>query len=230
MSVKILVVDDDAELRGLLAFSLEQAGLQVATAGDAEAALARWQTAEPDLMVLDVNLPRASGLEVLQQVRAASPDLPIIMLTVRDAEDDVVRAFDLGADDYVTKPFSPRQLVARVKAALRRSGAAEADRTELTAGPVQLDLLRHEIRPPGRDPIHLTQLETRLLKVLMSAPGEPFTAQALIEQVWGYEGGLADLSLLKSLVRRVRLKVEPEPRRPRYVKTLPGVGYVFAAE
>jgi DNA-binding response OmpR family regulator len=163
-------------------------------------------------MVLDVNLPRMSGLALLEQVRSAS-DLPVIMLTVRDAEEEVVRAFELGADDYVTKPFSPRQLVARVKAALRRSGAGDVERAEITVGNVKLDLARHEFAVLGREPVHLTQLEMRLLQVLMSAPDEPFTAGRLIERVWGYEGSLADLSLLKSLVRRVRLKVEPDPRQ-----------------
>jgi DNA-binding response OmpR family regulator len=227
--MKVMVVDDDAELRSLLDFSLGQAGLEVETAADAETALARWQAAGPDLMVLDVNLPRMSGLALLEQVRSAS-DLPVIMLTVRDAEEEVVRAFELGADDYVTKPFSPRQLVARVKAALRRSGAGDVERAEITVGNVKLDLARHEFAVLGREPVHLTQLEMRLLQVLMSAPDEPFTAGRLIERVWGYEGSLADLSLLKSLVRRVRLKVEPDPRQPRYVKTLPGAGYLFSGE
>jgi DNA-binding response OmpR family regulator len=227
--MKILVVDDDLELRSLLTFSLEQAGLQVEAAADGDAALRYWQRDSPDLIVLDVNLPNQSGLEVLERVRAAS-DLPIIMLTVRDAEDDVVKAFDLGADDYVTKPFSPRQLVARVKAALRRSGAGERERDEIAAGGVRLDLGRHEVTVAGGEPVHLTQLELRLLEVLMSAAGEPLSAQRLIERVWGYEGHLADHSLLKSLVRRVRLKVEPDPRQPRYVRTLPGAGYVFVAE
>jgi DNA-binding response OmpR family regulator len=222
----ILVVDDEPELRELLAFALKQAGLEALMAEDGESALARWQQDQPDVVVLDVNLPDRSGLSVLESIRAAS-NVPVIMLTVRNAEDDVLRAFDLGADDYVTKPFSPRQLVARVKAAMRRVSPEEGE--EIEVGGACLNLLRHEITLPGRDAIHLTQLEMQLLEVLMSAPGEPFSPQRLIERVWGYEGQLADLSLLKSLVRRTRLKVEPSPRQPVYIKTLPGAGYLFAA-
>jgi DNA-binding response OmpR family regulator len=220
----ILVVDDEPELRDLLAFALRQAGLHAIMAGDGESALARWQQDQPDVIVLDVNLPDRSGLSVLESIRAAS-NVPVIMLTVRNAEEDILRAFDLGADDFVTKPFSPRQLVARVKAALRRAGAS--DEEDVTAGPARLDLARHEIHLPGREAVHLTQLEMRLLEVLMSAPGEPFTPQRLIERVWGYEGHLADQSLLKSLVRRARLKIEPNPREPKYLMTLPGAGYLF---
>jgi DNA-binding response OmpR family regulator len=221
----VLVVDDEPELRSLLAFALKQADIEVVLAGDGESALVRWQQDQPDVIVLDVNLPDRSGLSVLERIRAAS-SVPVIMLTVRNAEEDVLRAFDLGADDYVTKPFSPRQLVARVRAALRRTGAVERD--EITAGRARLDLVRHEITLPGHEPIHLTQLEMRLLEVLMGAPGEPFSAQRLIERVWGYEGHLADQSLLKSLVRRARRKIEPEPRKPQYLLTLPGAGYLFA--
>ncbi len=223
----ILVVDDEPELRELLAFALRQAGLEASMAEDGESALARWQQEQPDVVVLDFNLPDRSGLSVLEHIRAAS-SVPVIVLTVRNAEEDVLRAFDLGADDYVTKPFSPRQLVARVKAALRRTGGSE--REALTAGPVRLDLARHEISLPGREAVHLTQLEMRLLEVLMSSPGEPFSAARLIERVWGYEGNLTDQSLLKSLVRRARRKIEPDPRRPHYLKTLAGAGYLFSGE
>jgi DNA-binding response OmpR family regulator len=221
----ILVVDDEPELRELLAFALRQAGLEASLAEDGESALARWQQDQPGVVVLDFNLPDRSGLSVLEHIRATS-SVPVIMLTVRNAEEDVLRAFDLGADDYVTKPFSPRQLVARVKAALRRVGGKE--REEVTVGPVRLDLARHEISLPGREAVHLTQLEMRLLEVLMSSPGEPFSAARLIEQVWGYEGTLADQSLLKSLVRRARRKIEPNPRQPLYLQTLPGAGYLFS--
>jgi DNA-binding response OmpR family regulator len=221
----ILVVDDEPELRELLAFALRQAGLEASLAEDGDSALACWQQEQPEAVVLDFNLPDRSGLRVLERIRAVS-SVPVIMLTVRNAEEDVLRAFDLGADDYVTKPFSPRQLVARVKAALRRAGAL--GREEVTAGNVRLDLARHEIYLPGREAVHLTQLEMRLLDVLMSSPGEPFSAARLIERVWGYEGTLADQSLLKSLVRRARRKIEPDPSQPRYLKTLTGAGYLFS--
>ena len=223
----ILIADDDVELNILLAFKLQQAGFEVRSAHDGEAAIDEWQRAQPQLIVLDVNMPRRSGLEVLEQVRTVST-VPIIMLTVRDEEEDIVRAFELGADDYVTKPFSPRQLVARVRAALRRAG--EHERAEIVVGEVQLDLTRHQVRCAGGVPVHLTLLEMRLLEVLMGAPGVPFSPQALIERVWGYEGHLADQTLLKSLVRRTRLKVEPDPRQPQYLKTVLGAGYIFAPQ
>jgi DNA-binding response OmpR family regulator len=220
----IVGVDDEPELPSLLAFALKQAGLESVMAADGASALACWEADQPDVIVLDVNLPDLSGLAVLERIRAAS-SVPVIMLTVRNAEEDVLRAFDLGTDDFVTKPFSPRQLVARVQAALRRTGAGR--RGEVAAGAARLDQLRHEIHLPGREPIHLTQLELQLLEVLMSAPGEPFNAQQLIERVWGCEGHLADQSLLKSLVRRARLKIEADPREPVYLKTLPGAGCLF---
>ncbi len=221
--MKILIADDDAELTNLLSLTLQQAGFETLAAGDGEAAIKAWQQAQPHLILLDMNMPRHSGLYVLQHVRAASP-IPIIILTVRNQDEEIVRAFELGADDYVTKPFSPSQLVARVKAALRRAGAHE--RTEIQAGGLVLDLVQHTVNCGGT-PVHLTALELRLLEVLMGAPGEPFTPPRLIERVWGYEGHLADQTLLKSLVRRVRIKIEPEPRQPRYIKTVLGVGYMF---
>lgn len=224
--MKILIVDDDVELTKLLSFTLQQAGYETVTAGDGEAALTEWQRAQPHLILLDLNLPRRSGLYVLERVRAVS-SLPIIILTVRNSDEETIRAFELGADDYVTKPFSPRQLVARVKAALRRAGAHE--RTEIEVGNIRLDLVHHQVCSGGNEPAHLTSLEMRLLEVLMSAPGQPFSPARLIERVWGYEGRLADQTLLKSLVRRVRQKIEPDPHDPRYIKTLLGVGYVFDA-
>ncbi|MGE5141567.1 MAG: response regulator [Rudaea sp.] len=222
--MKILIVDDDAELGNLIAFILRQNGFETVNAADGEGALAAWLKSQPHLILLDMSMPRRSGLWVLERVRASST-VPIIMLTVRNSDEDVVRAFDLGADDYVTKPFSPQQLVARVRAALRRAGVQE--REEVEASGVKLDLVQHTVSTPERADLHITSLEMKLLEVMMSAPGEPFTPQKLIERVWGYEAGLADLSLLKSLVRRVRLKIEPNPREPRYLKTRLGVGYVF---
>jgi two-component system, OmpR family, response regulator MtrA len=225
--MKILIVDDDVELTQLLGFTFRQAGFEAETEGDAEGALVAWQREQPHLILLDMSMPGRSGLYVLERVRAVST-VPIIMLTVRDSDEDVVRAFELGADDYVTKPFSPHQLVARVKAALRRAGSSERD--EVQIGAVRLDLVHHEVTVAGGEARHLTTLELRLLEVMMTSPGAPLTPQRLIERVWGYEGHLGDQTLLKSLVRRVRLKIEPDPRQPRYVKTLLGVGYLFEAE
>lgn len=225
--MKILVVDDEIELTGVLTITLENAGYEVVTANDADTAFREWQKSQPDLILLDISMPRRSGLDFLEQVRGASV-VPIIMLTARIADEDVVRAFDLGADDYVTKPFSPRQLLARIRAALKRTGAQE--RPEVRVGCVRLDLVHHEAQIGEAPPIHLTPLELKLLQVLMSAPGVPMTPRLLVEQVWGYEGGLHDHSLLKTLVKRVRRKIEPDPGAPRYLKTFTGVGYVFAVD
>ncbi len=222
--MKILIADDDDELVNVLTVTLQQAGFETLSAGDGAEALTVWQQAQPHLILLDLNMPRHSGPYVLQRVRAASP-VPIIVLTVRNQDEEIVRAFDLGADDYVTKPFSPSQLVARVKAALRRAGVHA--RTEIRAGEWTLDLVNHTASDGDAAPVHLTALELRLLEVLMSAPGKALTPPRLIERVWGYEGHLADQTLLKSLVRRVRCKIEPVPRRPQYVRTVLGVGYMF---
>jgi DNA-binding response OmpR family regulator len=222
--MKVLVVDDDLELSTLLGFTLEKAGFDVVTAPDAEAAFAKWQSAQPSVILLDVSMPRRSGLYFLERLRRVST-IPVIMLTARTSDEDVVRAFDLGADDYVTKPFSPRQLIARVRAALRRAGVTE--RQELKVGRVRLDLAQHQVQVGEAEPTHLTPLELKLLEVLMDAPSQPLAPDRLIEQVWGYEGHLTDHALLKSLVRRVRRKIEPDPREPRYIKTVLGVGYTF---
>lgn len=223
--MKILVVDDDQELLNIVSLTLKHADYQVETARDGEAALREWQRVQPHLIVLDLNLPGKSGLQVLEHVRAVST-VPVIILTVQNDEEDIVRAFEIGADDYVTKPFSPRQLVARTKAALRRAGVEQ--RAEIILGELWLDLTQHQVTRVGGQPIHLSPLESRLLEVMMSAPNEPFTTEKLIERVWGYEGRLADNKLLKSLIRRVRTKIEAEPGEPRYLRTVPGVGYVFS--
>jgi len=223
--MKVLIVDDDLELSNLLTFTLQKANFEVVTAANADEAFTQWQRAEPNLILLDISLPRRSGLSFLEQVRAAST-IPIIMLTARNSDDDLVRAFDLGADDYVTKPFSPRQLIARVQAALRRAGAQE--RQELRVGDFYLDLVYHRVQVRDGTPIHLTPLELKLLTVLMNSPNHALSPQNLIEQVWGYEAHLTDHTLLKSLVRRVRLKIEPNPKTPQYLKTLLGVGYIFS--
>lgn len=225
--MKVLIVDDDLELTQVLTITLENAGFQVLTAGEAGAAFQEWQKSQPDLILLDISMPYRSGLDFLEQIRKASV-VPVIMLTARNADEDVVRAFDFGADDYVTKPFSPRQLLARIRAALKRTAVQE--RAELHVGHMRLDLRYHQAQIGDSPPIHLTPLELKLLEVLMSMPGEPISSKKLIEQIWGYEGELADHNLLKSLVKRVRRKIEPDPQQPRYVLTLAGVGYLFARE
>jgi DNA-binding response OmpR family regulator len=219
--MKILVVDDDRVLADVVAFTLRREGFQVVQAHDGQMALERWLEDQPDLIVLDVNLPKLDGFAVCRRIREQS-DIPIILLTVRDEEDDIVKGLGFGADDYVTKPFSPRQLVARVQAVLRRTGklAAPAIRQ---VGALVLDPSRREARLDQGTAIALTPLESRLLDYLMLNAGHILTAEAIIEHVWGAEGG--DRDMLRQLVRRLRSKVEPDPTQPTYIETVPGLGY-----
>lgn len=224
--MKVLVVEDDLALAGVLSYTLRQAGYEVIAAHDGLAALERWEAQRPDLMLLDLNLPRLDGLAVCQRIRAQAAT-PIIILSVRGEEDDVVRGLELGADDYIAKPFSPRQLIARVGSVLRRAGAVAAP-GPLTVAGVTLDPARREVRRPDRDPQQLTALEARLLEALMLNSGHVLPADALITAVWGPEG--ADRAMLKQLVYRLRRKIEDDPSNPAYLETVPGVGYAFTAD
>lgn len=219
---KILIVDDDLALADVLAFTLRRAGFDVTLAHNGWKALEQYATEQPDLIVLDWTLPHLDGLEVCSRVRANS-DIPIIMLTVRNADDDVVAALEAGADEYVTKPFSPRQLVARVRAVLRRA-VGEPQET-LRAGPLSLDVERREAHWQGRLPIHLTRLETRLLQSLLQNVDCVLTAESLIVRIWGPEGATHDM--LKQLVYRLRSKIEPDPSTPTLIETIPNTGYVL---
>jgi len=223
--MKILVADDDRELLDLLGFALQRAGFEIVQASDGEQALARFQEHLPSLVLLDAAMPKLDGLEVCRRLRAQSA-VPIIMLTVRNQEEDILRAFDLGADDYVTKPFSPKQLVARIKATLRRSGVCTPN--FLSVGNVRLEPERHQVHLPGGEGIRLTPLEFRLLHVLMQNQGRVMGADELVEQVWGYEEDSGDRVLLKGLVARVRKKVDADPSQPSLIKTVPGAGYTFS--
>jgi DNA-binding response OmpR family regulator len=218
--MKALVVDDDRVLVDLVAFTLHREGFQVVQAYDGERALERWREEAPDVIVLDVNLPGMDGFEVCRQIRAES-NTPIIMLTVRGDESDVVQGLEIGADDYVHKPFSPRQLVARVHAVLRRSGKVGAAAHQV--GDLVLDIGRRELRVGEVEPVRLTPLESRLLEYLMANAGRIVTNEAIIAQVWGPEG--ADRDMLRQLVHRLRLKIEPDPGAPTYIETISGLGY-----
>lgn len=224
--MKILVADDDRELSDILSFALSRAGFAVVTAADGEQALARFRSEQPALVLLDVSMPRLDGFEVCRRLRAESA-VPILMLTVRDEEEEILRAFDLGADDYVTKPFSPKQLVARIKAALRRGGADAPVATE--AGPLRLDPERHEVSRPGAAAIGLTPLEFRLLQVLVANRGRVVPADELVAQVWECQRHVGDRALLKGLVRRLRQKVEPDPGQPAWIQTVAGIGYTVGS-
>jgi DNA-binding response OmpR family regulator len=224
--VKILVVDDDLELAGLIGYALRQAGYLVVEAADGQAALAAFERESPALVILDVNLPRLSGLEVCRQIRTASK-VPIMMLTVRSAEEDQVQALDLGADDYLTKPFSPRTLLARVRALLRRAGDERP--APLAAGDFSLDLELQSITMRGGPPVRLTRLELRLLQLLLANAGHTLPAERLLAHVWGSRGA-GDRQLLKQLVHRLRQKIEEDAAQPRYLVTVSGVGYALHAD
>jgi DNA-binding response OmpR family regulator len=223
--LKILVVDDDADLRGLIAYALRQAGYLVIEAADGAAALTAFDGEEPALVILDVNLPRLSGFEVCRKIRQRSPSpggTPVMMLTVRGAEEDLVQGLDFGADDYLTKPFSPRALLARVRALLRRSAVDKP--APLVAGDLSLDLEFQAVAVAGGAPVRLTNLELRLLQLLLANAGHALPAERLLSHVWGLRGS-GDRQLLKQLVHRLRQKLEADAAHPRYLTTVTGIGY-----
>jgi DNA-binding response OmpR family regulator len=219
---KILVVDDDLALSDVLAFAIRRAGFEVANAHDGLNALEQFSKERPDLIVLDWGLPRMDGLEVCTRIRTES-DVPIIMLTVRDTDDNVIAALEAGADEYIIKPFSPRQLIARVRALLRR--AVKEPQEILQAGPLSFDAERRELRFGGATPIRLTHLETRLLRALMQNPDRVLNNDSLILRVWGPEG--ATNEMLKQLVYRLRNKLETEAGAPSLIETISNAGYVL---
>ena len=223
--MKILLVEDDLALSDVVGFTLRRAGYEVVAAYDGLAALELFASAAPDLLLLDLNLPRLDGLGVCRHVRAES-DLPIIILSVRGEDEAVVRGLEMGADDYMVKPFSPAQLVARIRAVMRRAGVQAAPST-LDAGGLALDRSRGEVSRAGLAPVRLTALELKLLETLMLDPGRVVPADALIAAVWGPDGG--DRTMLKQLVYRLRAKIEDETSNG-YIETVPGIGYAFGSE
>ena len=222
--MKVLIVDDDLALADVVSFTMRREGFEVLMAHDGKMALERWKAESPDLIILDLNLPKIDGLEVCQRIRAQA-ETPLIILSVRDGEDDIVRGLELGADDYVVKPFSPRQLMARVESILRRVDGQPIFHGPLTAGDLTLDITRNEVQRDGRKIAQLTKLECRLLEVLMINKGQALTFNSLIDDVWGPSG--ADRAMLKQLIYRLRRKIEVDPSRPNYLVTLNGVGYLL---
>jgi DNA-binding response OmpR family regulator len=221
--MKILIVDDDLELLGLIGFALRQAGYLAISAAAGAEALALFEREQPDLVILDVNLPDMNGFEICRRLRAEART-PIMMLSVRGSEEDLVQGLDGGADDYLTKPFSPRTLLARVRALLRRS---EIERPAAqAAGDLALDVERQSVSMCGAAPIRLTSLEFRLLQYLLANAGHTIPADRLTTHVWGYRG-VGDKQLLKQLVHRLRQKIEHSPAEPRYLITVAGVGYLL---
>ena len=217
---KILIADDDLALSDVLAFALRRAGYDIVLAHDGRQALEGYRRELPDLIVLDWMMPQINGLEVCSRIRVDS-NVPIVMLTVRNADDDVVTALEAGADEYITKPFSPRQLIARIQAILRRTGSERVE--TLRAGSLSLNVERHEACWDKRGTFHLTRLETRLLQALIQNAGSVLTNESLILRVWGPEG--ATNEMLKQLVYRLRNKLELDPNSPRLIETVPNAGY-----
>ncbi len=229
---RLLLVEDDDALRDLLARRFADAGYAVETAATGPDGLAAAAEALPDLVLLDVMLPGLDGLDVCRRLRAEHPLLPIILLTARADELDRVVGLEVGADDYVTKPFSVQEVVARVRAALRRSramterlGAEPAPTDVIEAGPLRIDAVRREVTRDGA-PVHLTVREFDLLLFLARHPERPFTRSQLLEQIWGITYAGYDRTI-DSHVQRLRAKVEEDAGNPRFVRTVWGVGYKF---
>lgn len=222
---KILLVDDDASIRRALQTTLGALGFEVKEARDGEAALAFVHSQPVDGILLDVNMPGMGGIETCRELRRLRPGLPIVMLTVRDTQDDIVRTLEAGADDYITKPFHVRELVARLKAVLRRSRTAETVRNLFAIRDVELDAARRTVKKRGR-PVRLTPKEFDLLHYLMVNAGMPIPHARLLQAVWGPEYG-NELEYLRTFVRQLRLKIEDDPSSPTYLLTEPYIGYRF---
>ncbi len=230
MGARVLVVDDDETVADVVARYLTRDGYDVESERDGGVALERALASPPDLLVLDLMLPGLDGLEVFRRLRAVAP-VPTIMLTARGDEDDRVLGLELGADDYLTKPFSPRELTARVHSVLRRASAplerpAASTRGVMRAGDVELDARAHEVRVRG-EVVALTVREFELLEFLMRHAAEAFRREQLLERVWGYTFG--DTSTVTVHVRRLREKVERTPSDPTLIRTVWGIGYRFDA-
>ena len=227
MSAKILIVDDEAPIIDVLSYNLKRANYKVVVAWDGEEALAQAQREQPDLIILDLMLPRLDGLEVCRALRRTQQprEVPIIMLTARDAEIDRVVGLELGADDYVVKPFSVRELMARVKNVLRRTAAQPAETIEdvVKVGVLTMDPTRHEAYLAGNK-VELTALEFELLQTLARHAGKVLSREQLLQQVWGYDY-LGDLRVVDAAVKRLRAKLRKTAPRSDLIETIRGVGY-----
>jgi two-component system, OmpR family, response regulator RegX3 len=223
---RVLVVEDEDSFSDALSYMLRKEGFEVSVAATGTQALTEFDRTGADIVLLDLMLPEMSGTEVCRQLRSRS-HVPIIMVTARDSEIDKVVGLEIGADDYVTKPYSPRELVARIRAVLRRQAG---DTTELApptlaAGPVRMDVERHVVTVSG-DPVPLPLKEFELLEMLLRNAGRVLTRGQLIDRVWGADY-VGDTKTLDVHVKRLRSKIEPEPSTPRYIVTVRGLGYKF---
>lgn len=227
MSSKILVVDDESKIVKLVRSYLEQSGFSVVEAGDGQTALIQWRREKPDLVVLDLGLPGIDGFEVARTIRRDG-NTPIIMLTARIEDTDKIVGLELGADDYVTKPFNPRELVARVRAVLRRTSPVAPVAETLRAGPLMLDIAGHVARLDGRV-LDVTPTEFDLLLVFLQNPGRAFTRLELLDRVQGdaYEGYERTID---AHIKNLRAKLGDDPRHPRFIQTVFGVGYKLGVD
>jgi DNA-binding response OmpR family regulator len=228
----VLVVDDEPNIREVVELYLRREGFDVEVTGDGSAALALIERRTPDLIVLDLMLPVMGGIQLTRTLREAQYDIPIIMLTAKGAEADRITGLELGADDYVTKPFSPKELVARVKAVLRRASAkplVDPQAQPLTIGAVTINPSTRQVWTHGHQEVTLTAKEFDLLWFLMNYPGQVFTRDQLLDHIWGFDF-FGDSSTVTVHVRRLREKIERQPTKPEYILTVWGVGYKFASD
>lgn len=222
---KILIVEDEPAMVAGLRDNFEFEGHQVITAADGVAGLERALSESPDLVILDVMMPRMSGLDVCKQLKAKRPSVPIIMLTARGQEVDKVVGLELGADDYVTKPFSIRELLARVKAVMRRAHGAPRAHDQFAFGEVEVNLRSCQVSRKGKS-LEFSSKEFELLKYFLHHPGETLSRDRLLEDVWGYDHFPTTRTVDAHIVR-LRQKVEPKPEEPRFILTVHGTGYKF---
>jgi two-component system phosphate regulon response regulator PhoB len=228
MRKRIFVLEDDRDLVDLLQYNLERGGFQVAFATEGTLALPSLRKFAPDLLILDLMLPGIDGMEVCRQIRQnpSYASLPILMLTARTEETDRVVGLEMGADDYVTKPFSMRELIARVRALLRRQESADMDRSVIQRGSIHIDKSAHKVRLGSRS-VELSALEFRLLHLLASNPGIVFSRNQLLDRVWGTDRNVSPRSV-DVYIRRLREKIEEQADYPVFIQTVHGVGYRFA--
>jgi two-component system KDP operon response regulator KdpE len=225
--IRILVVDDEPAIRRALRPPLLELGFQVAEASRGEEALQALRASVHDVVLLDINMPGIGGIETLRRIRAFAPRLPILMLTVRDGEEEKVQALELGADDYVTKPFSTRELIARIRTAVRRVRTpARAEDAPIEIGEIRIEPVKHTVTKRGQ-PVHLTRKEFDILHCLMSRAGRVVTYARLLTAVWGADCR-EEVEYLRTFVRQLRKKIEDDPSNPLYLLTDVYVGYRFA--
>ena len=233
MSKRVLIVEDEKNIVDILSFNLVREGYETLEAFDGQTGLQLALEQNPDLILLDLMLPKMNGFDVCKAIRAQNRSAPIIMLTAREEETDKVLGLELGADDYITKPFSMRELLARVKANIRRTemltAPAPAKAAPAAAGRIAIDSDQMVVFKDGA-PLDLTQREYELVKFLASQPGKVFSREALMEHVWNYEGYVGDVRAVDVAIRRLREKVEDDPASPQFILTRRGQGYLFHGE